>query len=684
MTGGFAAHIAVRMRAVLYLAAIVTALRAGVALSAADAAFTPEDHYRIKTAGDVQLSPDGSRLAFVESSIDRQANRNVTRVWLMTIATATLTPLTPEGASDTSPRWSPDGSSIAVLSSVDGQPAVVIANARDGSRRTLVHFQSTTEPLAYQGVGEQIAWSPDGKRLAYLSADPGPEPAGADPYVITRLAYKSWTGINDNRRWHINVIGVADQRKTPLTTGDRQEHSIAWSANDEIVFVSNRETDPDRVHNYDVFAVKVADRSIRQITRTAGTEYMPSWSSDGKAVTYIGGTRALTTRESNAEDTHVWTAPASGGAGRELAPALDRRVAISRFGPDGRSVYFIVEDHGNRVLYRVGSDGTNPEPLVGAPGNVGAFSVGRDGLIAYTYASPQAPAEVFIKSGNQAPRQLTHLNPWMNGYRASAPEAFEFASFDGTRVQGFATPPAGQQPGRKYPVVLMIHGGPHGQQGPAFNLKSQVYASSGYATVMVNYRGSTGYGQKHSDGTVNDQNGGEAKDVLAGLDHALKTYSYMDADRVVVEGGSYGGQLTNWLITQTPRFKAAIPSASISNLVSLAYTIWAADYMQVEYQGYPWQRDIADKLWERSAIRYVANVKTPTMFIHGEMDEDVVIGEPEQMYNALKQLGVEAVFLRYPREGHGLREPAHVVDAMKRSLDWYARWLRRTDSDRLH
>ena len=669
-------------RALLSFVALAAALGGAARMSAADAAFTPEDHYRLKSAGDVQLSPDGSRLVFLEQSINRQANQNLTRAWLMTISTGALTPLTPEGSSETSPRWSPDGTSVALLSAVDGQPAVVIVNVGDGSRRTLVRYQSTTEPLAYLGVGEQIAWSPDSRRLAYLSADPGPEPAGTDPYVITRLAYKSWTGINDNRRWHINVVGVADGRTTQLTKGDRQEHSIAWSADNEIVFVSNHEADADRVHNYDIFAVNATNGSVRQITRTPGTEYMPSWSPDGRSVTYIGGTRALTTRESSAEDTHAWVAPASGGTARELARALDRRVAISRFAPDGRSIYFIAEDRGNRVLYRVGADGSSPEPVVGGPGSVSAFSVGRDGLIAYTHASPDAPAEVFVKTPNQQPRQLTHLNSWMSGHHASTPEAFEFSSFDGTRVQGFATPPSAHQPGRKYPIVLMIHGGPHGQQGPAFNLKSQVYASNGYATVMVNYRGSTGYGQKFSDGTIGDQNGGEAKDVLAGLDHALKTYPYMDADRVVVEGGSYGGQLTNWLITQTPRFKAAIPSAGISNLVSLAYTIWAADYMQVEYQGYPWQRDNADRMWEHSAIKHVANVKTPTMFIHGELDEDVVIGEPEQMYNALKQLGVEAVFVRYPREGHGLREPAHVVDGMKRSLDWYARWLGRAESDR--
>jgi dipeptidyl aminopeptidase/acylaminoacyl peptidase len=203
-----------------------------------------------------------------------------------------------------------------------------------------------------------------------------------------------------------------------------------------------------------------------------------------------------------------------------------------------------------------------------------------------------------------------------------------------------------------------------------------VYAAQGYSVVMVNYRGSSGYGQQFSDGTKGDQNGSEAKDVLAGMDEAIKRYSDIDPERLGIEGGSYGGQLTNWIITQTTRFKAAIPASGISNLVSLAYTIWTADYMQAEYDGYPWQRDIAARLWQHSALAYVANVKTPTMFVHGVLDEDVSIAEPEQMYNALKQVGVEAVFLRYPREGHGLREPGHIVDALKRSLDWYGRFVK--------
>ena len=327
------------------------------------------------------------------------------------------------------------------------------------------------------------------------------------------------------------------------------------------------------------------------------------------------------------------------------------------------------------IADRVATDGNSLQPVVNDPGSVASFAVGATGRLAYEFASPKGPAEVFFRAGAESATQLTHLNDWLADRDVALPEPFEFASFDGTRVQGFVTPPVGRPADRRSPAIVMIHGGPHGQQGPAFNLPAQVYAAEGYAVVMVNYRGSTGYGQKFSDGTINDQDGSEAKDVLAGLDEVLRTHGYIDPARLGIEGGSYGGQLTNWIITQTQRFKAAIASRSISNLVSLAYTHWTADYMQVEYQGYPWQRDIAARLWERSPIAHVANVKTPTMFIHGELDQDVNIVEAEQMYNALKQLGIEAAFLRYPREGHGNREPGHIVDAMKRSIAWYARLL---------
>ena len=222
-------------------------------------------------------------------------------------------------------------------------------------------------------------------------------------------------------------------------------------------------------------------------------------------------------------------------------------------------------------------------------------------------------------------------------------------------------------------MIVMIHGGPHGQQGPAFNSKAQVFAAQGWAALMVNYRGSTGYGQKLADAIFGDQNGGEAKDVLAGVDAALAKYAWIDRTRLGIEGGSYGGQLTNWIVTQTDRFRAAIPLASISNLVSFNYMAYYHDYLAVEFGSFPHQKGLMDVLWQRSPIRYVQNVKTPVMLLHGENDNDVPIAEAEQFYIALRDAGVDSIMVRYPREGHGIRETKHVVDVIDRSIQRYRR-----------
>ena len=511
--------------------------------------------------------------------------------------------------------------------------------------------------------------------------------------VITRYLYKptaseGLTRFNDNRRIHIFVADVASKSVQQLTRGDYYEHSIDWSPKGvEILFVSNREPDPDRFFNYDLFAVKVSDGTVRRLTETKSAEYRPAWSPDGSRIAYLGTTRDLTSSETTMEDTHVWVMNADGSNRRELG-RIDNRQGEPGWAPDGQSVLTTVQQQGSVRLHRLPVDGGAPQvvaPAASERGRVVSLDVAKN-LVAFALETPAHPAELFLKRDGRPAERVTTLNRELLEQRTVAEvEAVDFKSFDGTPVQAFLTKPVGLDPAKKYPLIVMIKGGPHGQQGPTFNAKAQVYAAHGFAALMVNYRGSTGYGQRFADAIFGDQNGGEAKDVLAGLDAALGKYPWLDSGRLGVEGGSYGGQLTNWLITQTDRFKAAVPAASIANLISFNYMAYYHDYLAVEFGLFPHQTwpegkrpkgaedamHLMDFLWIRSPLRYVNNVKTPTMFIHGENDNDVPIAEAEQFYIALKDVGVDTVMIRYPREGHGIREMKHIVDIIDRSIAWY-------------
>ena len=307
-----------------------------------------------------------------------------------------------------------------------------------------------------------------------------------------------------------------------------------------------------------------------------------------------------------------------------------------------------------------------------------AGSRDRTVLFALTIGHSLSPPEAYIgKAGGLDERLLrltNHNGSLVGGLLLSEPELVSVKSFDGTRVQGWLMKPAGWREDRKYPLILSIHGGPHGMSGWAFNPTFQVYAARGYAVLYLNPRGSTGYGQKFSDGTLSEWGGGDYKDLMAGVDETLRKYPWIDQDRMGVTGGSYGGFMTNWVITQTPRFKAAVSVASVSNLISFYSTSLYQDLIHAEFGGFPW--DNYDLLWQWSPLRYVKQAQTPTLFIHGEQDNDVHITQAEEMYTALKRRGVETVLLRYPREGHGLREPRHRVDALERTLAWFDRFLK--------
>jgi dipeptidyl aminopeptidase/acylaminoacyl peptidase len=579
------------------------------------------------------------------------------------------------------PRWSPDGHAIAYVGREGRNDGLMIANADGAEPRFIAPIQGTNHPLPTSG--DWISWSPDAKRIAFVSATPGPEhDANGDPMVITRYLYKptaseGLTHFNDNRRLHLFVADVAAGSVTQLTTGNYYEHSIAWSpAGDRIVFVSNHEADPDRFFNYDVFTLDVSKKTIARLTETKNAEYHPTWSPDGKRIAYLGTTRPLTSSETTMENTHVWLMNADGSGRHEVRESPDNRQGPPRWSADGQHLLFTVQERGETHLYQIAAVGGHADRVIPADGSVGAWSLAassRSRTLAYALATATRPSDLFFASGDAPATRVTTLNEALLGHkRLGTVDRMNFASFDGTAVEAFLTEPL-EHGSAKVPVIVMMHGGPHGQQGPEFNPKAQLYAAHGWASLMVNYRGSTGYGQKLTDAIFNDQDGGEAKDVLAGVDAALKQYAWLDGSRLGLEGGSYGGQLTNWIITQTDRFKAAVPTAGISNLVTQNYLSYYHDYLAVEFGAFPHEKGVIDRLWERSPIRYANRVKTPTLFLHGENDNDVPIAEAEQFYIALKDVGVEAVMVRYPREGHGIRETGHTIDAFERSVAWYDR-----------
>lgn len=634
------------------------------------------DLYKLRSVGTVALSPDEARVAYTVENRNRPG-RPYSQVWVMELTTRKTQRPGGEKEATSNPVWSPDGKWLAFQGSGGDNSGLIVARPDGSARRVLAPMKGTNSPLP--GQGESVTWSPDCKQIAFVSSTPGPETAeaGGDPMVITRYLYKPTAGeglthFNDNRRLHIFIVDAGTSQVRQATDGTYDEHSIDWSPDGkEILFASNREPNSDEFFNYDLFALNVADGSVRRLTATESCEYAPRWSPDGTTIAYSGTRRGLTDRETTMEDTHVWLINADGSNRREIGAAIDNRQSHPKWGNDG-AVYFTVQERGSVRLYRLRVSGGTPEMVVSEVGAVGSWSVGKDGVVVYSYTSPRDMAEMYLKSATGT-QQLANLNTEvLRGKALAEVEPLWFTSNDNRfEVEAFLTQPLGLTADSKHPLIVNIHGGPHGQNGPAFNFEAQVYAGRGWATLNVNYRGSTGYGQKFADAVFGDQDGNEGQDVLYGVSATVRRNLWIDRDRMGIEGVSYGGQLSDWLITQTNEFKAAIPIAGISNLVSYNYMTYYNQYEEMEFGQFLHQGNLMDVAWERSALKHVASVHTPTLLMHGENDPDVPIAEAEQYYIALKDVGVETVFVRYPREGHGLAETKHQVDRLDRSIDWY-------------
>lgn len=661
-----------RVSVCLCYAAVLTA----IATPACAQLLASSDLSRLRSIGGVALSPDNHYIAYTVTMRDRPG-RPYGQLWVMDLSTEKSVRLGGDKPAS-GPLWSGDSKWIAFRGADGDQHGILIAHP-DGSDTTfLAALAGTNSPLP--GTGKDFTWSPDGKQIAFVSSTAGEAAeASGDPMVITRYLYKpdageGMTRFNDNQRLHIFVVDIASKQVRQLTQGNFDEHSIDWSPDGkQLVFASNREPNQDEFFNYDLFTLQLADHSIHRLTATESCEYDPLWSPDGKSIVYRGTRRGLTDRETTMEDTHVWIMNADGSNRREIGNAIDNRQGTPQWAPDGGSVYFTVQERGSNHLVRLPISGGQPEYVVNDAGGVGAWSVGKNKAVAYSFTTPRDAAQLYYKSAAAASRKLTDLNHELLADKSIAEvESFTFVSNDNRfDVEAFLTKPIGMIATSKHPLIVVIHGGPHGANGPGFNFKNQVYAARGYAVLNVNYRGSTSYGQKFSDAVFGDQDGNEGQDILYGVSAAVRRYLWIDRERLGIEGVSYGGQLTDWLITQTNEFRAAIPTAGIANLVSYNYMTYYNQYEEMEFGQFLHQGNLMDVAWERSAMKHIAAAHTPTLIIHGENDNDVPIAEAEQLFIALKDVGVDTVFLRYPREGHGLSEVKHQIDATDRSITWY-------------
>ena len=661
-------------------AALLIGAPFGAALAADDAAPAPrplavDDYFTIRGVDDPQISPDGRWVAYTVTTSDLEADELKTRIWMVPSAGGEPVAMTSEKRSASQPRWSPDGRYLSFLASPEDGEDQVWTLFREGGEAVMVTDTAS-------GV-DDYAWSPDGKRLVLVLQDASAEELAAakgepmktpPPWVITRRQFKlDYVGYLDSRRTHLYVFDVATGEMTQITSGDYDDTEPTWSPDGKrIAFTSNRSEDPDSNYNTDIWVV-AADttdkgQTLVQVTTNPGADASPAFSPDGTLIAHV----ATTDVDANVYATnHLAVAPAAGGEAIVLTRSLDRNVFFPEFSTDGGAVLAAVEDDGEQYLARVPIDGGPLEQVIGGERAVGEFDVGGDGRIAAMVSEPHLPPEVFLQTSAGLER-ITHTNDKvLAGIQLGELENVHFTSKDGTEIEGFIVKPPGFKEGVRYPTVLRIHGGPMLQYDFGFHLEGQLFAGAGYVVVMPNPRGSTGYGQDFCTAIWQAWGGKDFEDVMAAVDDAIAR-GYSDPDRLAVGGWSYGGILTDHVITKTERFKAAYTRAS----ESLYITNYGHDEYQLWWEGelgLPWE---TPELYNRISPYFQADkVVTPTLIVGGEQDWNVPIINSEQLYQALKRLGVTTELVVYPGEFHDLQTPSYFKDMYERFLKWFAAYV---------
>lgn len=700
---------------------------------------TAEDIYELRQPLQCRLSPKGDRLVSVVTQPDREALKNYSHLWMVDLnpwieagfpAKAGPARRTPrrgsrpaseaqEGRakvrqfthgkhSESNPRWSPDGATVAFLSNRSGKQELWTIPADGGEARQVTSLK---------GSISDFEWHPNGRRLVVSCCEQDPdakereekkkrgEPGHEAPRVreIRRLFYKlDGAGFIPTSRTHLYLVQADTGKAKQLTEDDRFDEAEPRFSPDGkwIYFVSNRTDDPDvNTQRIDIWRMPSAGGRIEKVRNFDGPSYHLSFSPDGKALCFVGMPDA--NAPWNQHHAKLWSGPAEGGRVRELSQGLDRaceNTTISdTFGvagttppvwsPDGEYVYFVVSNEGNSEIWRTRSRNGRPQPVLNQRGAIIDFAIDFErGWIHTAWSDPGTPGEirsfplpVTAEASDGAPVTHTELNSeWLSRRDLAPPEEIWFDGKGKHALQGWILSPKRALRTRRHPAILYIHGGPATQYGRVFFHEFQVLAANGYTVFYCNPRGGTGYSERHLNAIVNRWGTVDFDDLMTFTDVALRRAKHVDRKRVAVGGGSYGGFMTNWIIGHTNRFACAVTSRSISNLMSF---VGSSDF------GYAWPREFGSiGPWENpkhylkmSPLTYLANMKTPTLIEHQEEDHRCPVEQAEQLWAALKLKGIPVEFVRYPGEPHGMSRggrPDRRIDRLERILAFLGKWTK--------
>ena len=656
---------------------------------------TDQDLYRLQQVVDVRLSPDGKFIIYTQRRVDAKTEKKYTNLWLVPTAGGKPRQFTRGNQADSSPRWSPDGREIAFLS-----------NRADKDKPAQVYIIPIEGGEAYQlteieGSIFSINWSPDGKfilceviktdqEVLEREKDERKKKLGVVSRHVNRMFYKlDGFGYLAKERKHLWIINTKTGKAKQITDHPIfDESQPAWSPDSRmIVFVSNRSEDPDRNPDLeDLYLIPAGGGEMQKITTPVGSKSLPSFSPDGKWIAYLGK-EGISVGYKN---TSLWIVPAdSSQPAKNLTEAYDIHVGawtINDMGTtemmpptwslDGKRLYFQVDRHGSTVVYEIGVDGKGLQPLIGEGGAVGSFCFDRrQETMAYFYARMDNPGDVYVMDmKSRQPRRLTEVNrAVLKDVNLGEIEEVWYPSPGGMNLQGWILKPPDFDPNKKYPSILEIHGGPQLQYGNFFMHEFYYLAAKGYVVYFTNPRGGRGYGEAHTKAIWNDWGSADYDDLMAWVD-LVEQKPYIDKDRMGVTGGSYGGYMTVWIIGHTHRFKAAVAQRVVSNWLSM----WGSSDFNWNFQD-----EIADnkppfehfeKYWQKSPMSTIGNARTPTLVIHNENDLRCPIEQGEQVFIALKYLGVETEMVRFPEEFHGLSRTGRTDRRIAR-LNYISGWF---------